>query len=172
MLFFTIPAGLYAVWLLIDRWKKHIRIKRRKLTLDSSKLEALESDKKIRILNFTHPLTPKNITQIESLIERSIEEIIDIQTQLDDDLSFDPQIENLIAKIGFSGDEWQNGRFIINLPGFTPAAAVLLANLHGLMGHFPTIIRLRAVEGNIPTEYELAEIINLQNIRFTSRTKR
>lgn len=50
-------------------------------------------------------------------------------------------------------------------------AFVLLAELHGRIGHFPTLIRLRPKPGPV-TMYEVAELLNLQTIRETARTRR
>lgn len=61
---------------------------------------------------------------------------------------------------------------LINPPGYAPAAAVLLAELHGRSGHFPAIVRIRPVPDSNPTRYEVAEVINLQAIRERSREER
>jgi hypothetical protein len=47
-----------------------------------------------------------------------------------------------------------------------------LAELHGRMGYFPPILRLRPVEGAIPPRFEVAEIINLQALRDAARKER
>jgi len=51
-------------------------------------------------------------------------------------------------------------------------AVTLLAYLHGLMGYFPAVIRLRPVEGSTPPQYEVAEVINLQAVREEARCAR
>jgi hypothetical protein len=56
--------------------------------------------------------------------------------------------------------------------GNAPAAFVLLAELHGRIGHFPALIRLRPLPGSTPTTYEVAELINLQAIREDARRRR
>jgi hypothetical protein len=40
------------------------------------------------------------------------------------------------------------------------------------MGHFPTIIRLKPVQQNFTTQYDVAEIINLEQVRQDARKKR
>jgi hypothetical protein len=40
------------------------------------------------------------------------------------------------------------------------------------MGYFPACLRLRPIEGSVPPRYEVAEILNLQDIRNTARKKR
>jgi hypothetical protein len=50
--------------------------------------------------------------------------------------------------------------------------ATLLAHLHGRMGYFPAIVRLRPIAGATPPRFEVAEIINLQDVREAARVKR
>jgi hypothetical protein len=73
--------------------------------------------------------------------------------------------------VGLSSEEWQTRSLLINPPGYAPAAFVLLAELHGRIGHFPSLVRLRPKPGPI-TSYEVAELLNLQNIREAARKRR
>jgi hypothetical protein len=50
--------------------------------------------------------------------------------------------------------------------------AVLIAELHGRMGYFPAIVRIRPISGSTPPQFELAEIINLHQIRSQARSQR
>ena len=68
-------------------------------------------------------------------------------------------------------EEWQTSPLLINPPGYAPAAFVLLAELHGRIGHFPSLIRLRPKPGPVTT-YEVAELLNLQAIREEARLRR
>ncbi|HOB44046.1 MAG TPA: CRISPR-associated protein Csx15, partial [Bacillota bacterium] len=40
------------------------------------------------------------------------------------------------------------------------------------MGHFPACVRIRPVAGSVPTQFEVAEIINLEAVRQEARTRR
>jgi len=82
------------------------------------------------------------------------------------------QIRELVDRVGLGPEGWQTTPLLINPPGYAPAAVVLLAELHGRMGHFPAVLRLRPVEGSVPTRYEVAEIVNLQEVRDRARTRR
>ncbi len=124
------------------------------------------------ILNFTHPLTPEQRAQIEALAHTSIEEVRTIPVQIDQDDPLEPQITTIVDAIGLSSEEWQTRPFLVNPPGYAPAAFVLLAELHGRIGHFPSLIRLRPLPGSTPTTYEVAELINLQAIREEARRRR
>jgi hypothetical protein len=48
------------------------------------------------------------------------------------------------------------------------AAFLLLAEIHGRIGHFPTLIRMRPQHGSVTT-YEVIELLNLQTIRDAAR---
>ena len=124
------------------------------------------------ILNFTHPLTPEQRAQIEALAQTSIEEVRTIPVQIDQAEPLEPQITTIVDAVGLSSEEWQTRPFLVNPPGYAPAAFVLLAELHGRIGHFPSLIRLRPLPGSTPTVYEVAELINLQSIREEARRRR
>src|SRR5215467_6035221 len=123
------------------------------------------------ILNFTHPLTPEQRAQIEALAHTSIEEVRTIPVQIDQAEPLEPQITSIVDAAGLSSEEWQTLPLLINPPGYAPAAFVLLAELHGRIGHFPSLIRMRPKSGPI-TSYEVAELLNLQSIRDAAREHR
>ena len=123
------------------------------------------------ILNFTHPLTEEERTQIKVLASTSIEKVYDIPVQINDQEPLEPQITTIVDSIGLSSEEWQTRPLLINPPGYAPAAFVLLAELHGRIGHFPTLIRRRPKPGPVTT-YEVAELLNLQTIREAARERR
>ncbi len=123
------------------------------------------------ILNFTHPLTPDQRARIEALANTSIDEIRAIPVQINQAKPLEPQITTIVDAVGLSSEEWQTRPLLINPPGYAPAAFVLLAELHGRIGHFPTLIRLRPKPGPV-TIYEVAELLNLQTIREDARRRR
>ena len=124
------------------------------------------------ILNFTHPITPEQrAPQIEALANASIEEVRTIPVQIDQGEPLEPQITAIVDAVGLSSEEWQTRPLLINPPGYAPAAFVLLAELHGRIGHFPSLIRLRPKPGPV-TSYEVAELLNLQTIREAARKRR
>jgi hypothetical protein len=123
------------------------------------------------ILNFTHPLTDEHKTQIESLAGIAIEEVRVIPVQIEQGKPLAQQISALVDAVELSAQEWQTRPLLINPPGYAPAAFVLLAELHGHIGHFPTLIRLRPKSGPV-TAYEVAELLNLQAVREDARKRR
>ena len=124
------------------------------------------------LLNFAHPLTPSQLQEIEALSGQKIETFLDIPVQFDLNQSFKAQIQTLVANLPVTPRQWQSELFLISLPSLTPIAALLLADLHGRMGYFPTILRLRPVESTVPTRFEVAELIDMQSIRDSAREQR
>lgn len=124
------------------------------------------------ILNFSHPLTPAQLEQIEALTGQVVERVLDLMPQLDHEMPFDSQIGELVDGVGLSSREWQTKPLLLNPPGYAPAAVVLLAEMHGRMGYFPAVLRLRPVPDSNPPMFEVAEVINLQAVRDQSRERR
>ncbi len=123
------------------------------------------------ILNFTHPLINEQRAQIEALASTSIQEVRTIRVQINQEEPLEPQIISIVDATGLSSEEWQTRTLLINPPGYAPATFVLLAELHGRIGHFPSLIRLRPKPGPVTT-YEVAELLNLQAIREEARLRR
>jgi hypothetical protein len=61
---------------------------------------------------------------------------------------------------------------LINPPTLNVIASLLMAELHGRCGYFPSVLRLRLMPGQIPPAYEVAEILNLQQVRDQARRSR
>ena len=124
------------------------------------------------LLNFSHPLTEANLAQLAELLGEAPPAPIDRMPQFDQGRSFAEQAAELTDSMGLSPTEWQTSAILINLPGHALITAALLAELHGRMGHFPTVIRLRPVVGAVTPQFEVAELVNLQAIRDGARQTR
>ena len=124
------------------------------------------------LLNFSHPLPPDQLARVAEQTGQPVDSARMLPTQFDPQRPFVPQVEELVAQIDLTPEEWQTAPIVVNLPSLNYIAATVLAELHGRMGYFPPILRLRPVEGAIPPRYEVAEIVNLQNVRDTARKKR
>ncbi len=123
------------------------------------------------LLNYSHPLTEEQHAQLAALLGQS-PQVRRIAVQIDQAQPLAEQISALVDAAGLAPDDWQTTPLLINLPGFAPAAAALLAELHGRIGFFPSIVRLRPVAGSLPTAYEVAELLNLQTLREQARLRR
>lgn len=124
------------------------------------------------ILNYSHPLTPDQLSQLEALTGAAIAEVREIPAQLDLEAPFAPQAVALADAAQLTPEQWQTTPLLLVPPALNFAAVALLAELHGRMGYFPPVVRLRPVAGALPPRYEVAEIINLQAVRDAARKKR
>jgi hypothetical protein len=124
------------------------------------------------VINCSHPLTEAQTVRISDLLGHAIDRVIDVRSQFDHEQAFAQQAQAMIEQVGLSAQEWQTGPLVINLPSLSTIACLVLAELHGRMGYFPPVIRLRPVAGSVPPVFEVAEILNLQAVRDAARTRR
>jgi len=124
------------------------------------------------LLNFSHPLTPEQLQRIGELSGQQVERVMDIPTQFDHEQPFAQQVRELVDGIGLGAEQWQTTPLLVNPPALNAIAVTLLAELHGRIGHFPAVLRLRPVAESIPLRYEVAEVIDLQVVRDEARGRR
>ncbi len=124
------------------------------------------------LLNFSHPLTPAQLAQLEAITGAAVERVIAAPAQFDTGRPFVPQVQALLAQVPLTAEEWQTLPLLVVPPALNFITAVLLAELHGRMGYFPPIVRLRPVPESLPPRFEVAEVINLQAVREQARTRR
>jgi hypothetical protein len=124
------------------------------------------------LLNFSHPLTADQSAQVERLAGQALERVVDLAVHFDHAAPFAEQARALADAVPLSAAELQSAAILVNPPALNAIAAALLAELHGRMGYFPPILRLRPVPDSLPPRFEAAEIINLQAIRDAARAAR
>jgi len=124
------------------------------------------------LLNFSHPLTPAHLQQIEAVMGQQIERVIEVHSQIDPQHPLIPQVTALVDQAGLAPSEWQTLPLLVNPPSLNFIAVLLLAELHGRCGYFPAHLRLRPVAGSLPLQYELAEVLDLQALRDSARRRR
>lgn len=124
------------------------------------------------VLNFSHPLNDSQKRSIEALAGRDIESVVEVKCQLDHGRSSAEQAVEFVERVPLTPDQWQSVPVVICPPTLSAVACLVLAELHGRMGYFPPIVRLRPVAGEIPPKFEVAEIVNLQAIREQARMRR
>ena len=124
------------------------------------------------LLNFSHPITSAQQSQIEALAGQTIGRVIEAMPQFDEQQPFGPQLAALLAQVELTPAQWQSEPLLVVLPSLNFIAAALLAELHGRMGYFPPVVRTRPVANTVPRRYEVAELLDLQGIRETARKAR
>jgi hypothetical protein len=124
------------------------------------------------LLNFSHPLTPEQIAQVERLSGQTVEQVISLAVQFDNDQPFLPQLQRLMAQLHLPAAVLQSAPILVNPPALNFITCLALAELHGRMGYFPPVLRLRPIPDSLPPRYEVAEILNLQAVRNEARKKR
>ena len=124
------------------------------------------------LLNFSHPLSAEQLLIVESLVSSKFTSIIDIKTHLDHQTSFPSQVKKLVGDIPLTSQQWQNSKILLVPPSLSIISCILLSELHGRMGYFPAVLRVKPVPGSTPPVFEPAEVLNLQAIRDASRENR
>jgi hypothetical protein len=124
------------------------------------------------LLNFSHPLTPDHLAQVETLAGAAVERVLDVPAHFDTVRPFTEQVQALVDSVGLTPQEWQTLSLLVNPPALNFIAVTLLAELHGRCGYFPAVLRMRPIPGSTPPRFEVAELINLQAVRDAARLRR
>jgi hypothetical protein len=124
------------------------------------------------ILNFTHPLTTEQREQTATLLGVDTVNVQNINVHIDRNQALSEVARALTEAVQLSPTEWQTEPFVVNPPGLAPLALALIAEIHGRVGHFPTIINIRPIPNATPVRYEVAELVDLQRQRDQARKQR
>jgi hypothetical protein len=124
------------------------------------------------VVNFAHPLTEQQLRELAALTGSAVARVIDVPAQVDLAQPLASQAALSVDRAGLDPREWQTLPLLVNPPGLAPLTAALLAELHGRLGHFPALLRLRPAPGSAPTRYEVAEVMNLDEMRSAARERR
>lgn len=132
------------------------------------------ADSRKLILNFSgHPVLPGQVKAITRQMRWASAEVIDVALgNVAEDHKFVSEIEKAIDKIDLSAEEWQTTTFVVVPAGYSAVWTVIQAILHGRLGHFPDVVRLRPAPPLSFEKFEVAEIMNLHEVRHHSREKR
>ena len=124
------------------------------------------------VVNFSHPLTSAQLSAIETLTQEKVARCIDVKTHFGETQPYAEQARALVESAGLTSEQWQQERLLVNPPSLSAIAVLVLAELHGRMGYFPSVIRLRPVPESMPPQFEVAEILNLHSVRERARLER
>ena len=124
------------------------------------------------VVNFSHPLTAHQQEQLEQLCGQPIDRVAEVKVHFRQEDPFGPQVVAAVDAAGLTGEEWQTLPLVVVPPALAPIACACLAELHGRMGHFPPIVRLRPRPDATPPVFDLAEVVNLQQLREAARQRR
>lgn len=124
------------------------------------------------ILNFAHPLNDAQLEQVRDMTGEPVDDVIDVPSQIDIAQPLAPQIVEKVSGLPLDAAAWQHEALLVNPPALNFSAAVLLAELHGRMGYFPPCLRLRPVPEALVPRFEVAEVLNLQQLREAARLRR
>lgn len=124
------------------------------------------------LLNFSHPLTTVQRSDVASTCGQALERVLDVPTQLDPEQPFAPQVRQVVDSVGLHPVEWQSLPLLVQLPSLNVIAALVLAELHGRCGYFPAVLRLKPMPATTPPQFAMAEILNLQAVRDAARRLR
>ena len=126
------------------------------------------------VLNFSgHPVLPIQKQNIEQLMHWRSLEVLDVSLgNVPEDENFVPSIAKALEKIDLTPEEWQTTPLVVVPAGYSLIWSVVLAELHGRLGYFPDVVRLCPSTKPSMEKYEVAEIMNLREVRHNSRDKR
>jgi len=120
----------------------------------------------------THLLSEKQVEQIRLYLNCRISRVIHQRVEFNHDESFSTQAHRLVEDLRLPVEAWSERSAVLILPGLSAAAAAVLADIHGRCGGFPGIIRLKPVSSGGTTTFELAEVLDLQEVRERARRTR
>lgn len=131
-------------------------------------------DQRYLVLNFSaHPVMPGQRQAIQAKMGWPTLEVIEARLgNVPEDRDFVSEVLEYVAQIDLLPAEWQTCRLVVVGAGYAPAWSVLLAELHGRLGYFPDLVRLRPALAWSDEKYEVVEIVSLREIRNQARARR
>lgn len=128
----------------------------------------------MKILNFSHAISPEQLGQLRELgLEVAREVIIGIQTNLDLAQPLEAQVVALVEGVGWTRAEWETTPFVTVLPSHPDIAVLVAAEIEGRSGHLPAVLRRKPVKDDKTglTRFEVVEITNPYELRNQARKR-
>ena len=162
--FFETKKVPWLIRLLLSQWKKIMR----RFKGD------IPDNQEYLILNFSgHPVLAGHIATINTIREWPSSTVINVPVgTIKEDRKFVSNVLQVIENIDLSPEEWQTKNIVVIAAGYSTIWSVLLAGMHGRLGYFPDVALFRPTSGVAKEKFEVAEIMNLREVRHTSRHKR
>ena len=131
-------------------------------------------DGRYLVLNFSgHPILPGQQKKIRNLMGWPALDVIDVPMgTVKEDENFLKTAIRKVDDIDLLPNEWQTFSLVAVPSGYSPLWSTLLAEIHGRLGHFPDVVRLRPAPQGEKEKFEVAEILDLRDIRHQARGKR
>lgn len=125
-------------------------------------------------LNFSgHPVLAGQQKAIQKRMGWPALEVIDVPMgTVAEDENFLKTAIRKVDGIDLLPNEWQTFSLVAVPSGYSPLWSALLAEIHGRLGHFPDVVRLRPAPQGEKEKFEVAEILDLRDVRHQARTKR
>ena len=177
----TIVSGLVAVIQLLEYiftknipWLVRLMMRGTRWLKRKLGLKKIPPGQRYLVLNFSsHLILPNQQQTIQKKMNWPTSELMDARLgNVPENRNFVATLVNHIEKIDLLPNEWQTCRMVVVPAGYAPAWSVLLAELHGRLGYFPDVVRLRPASTHAEEKFEVAEVVPLREIRGQARAKR
>ena len=132
-----------------------------------------DRDGRYLVLNFSgHPVLPGQQKKIRNIMGWPMLDVIDVPigTVSENERFLRVAIEK-VDSIDLLPEEWQTVPIVVIPAGYSYLWSPIIAELHGRLGHFPDVVRIRPVKDE-REKFEVAEILDLRDIRHQARAKR
>lgn len=126
------------------------------------------------VLNFSgHPVSETQRTAMQQQLGWPQLTVIEARLgNVPESRRFVGEVRSYIGQIDLPPEEWQRRHLAVIPAGYAPAWSVLLAELHGRLGYFPDMVRLRPTRGPGEEKFEVVEVVSLRDIRNEARSRR
>ncbi len=133
-----------------------------------------KEDSRFLALNFSgHPVLPGQQKAIQKQAGWPSIEVLDVPMgTVKEDENFLKTAIRKVDDIDLLPNEWQTFPLVAIPSGYSPLWSALLAEIHGRLGHFPDVVRIRPAPQGEKEKFEVAEILDLRDVRHQARTKR